>query len=174
MDENELNEWIKSEAGAEWLEQQKAPLLKKKDELLSEVKRLGERLTEESQRATDTEKLLQDERAALHTHVVDGELDRLMDEYNVSPKAREAVRSAMKSSHDITLSPSEADGKKRVAMIDSQTKLADHFAQWAESDEAKFYRVEHNTGGGATGVGTPETGDESSRFQSEVLKAMGV
>ena len=177
MDIEEVRTFLtETEEGKQLVEEFKQPLLSKKDELLRENRRLGEKLTSEAQRAQDTEKLLTDERAALHQHVVDGEMNRLMAEHNVLPRAEDAVRSAIKARNTITLE--NADGGGRKAMIeteDGSKTLEDYFSEWAKSDEAKLYlRAEGSFGGGAPGSGGRSSGssDAGGDFRDQLRASM--
>jgi hypothetical protein len=178
MDANEVREYLQNtEEGKALLEEFKQPLINKRDELLAENRRLGEKLSAETQRATDNENLLADERTALHSHVVDGELDRLMDEHGVLPHAKEAVRSSIKSQNTIQLE--KADGGKRVPMVangDEQTSLEDYMASWANTDEAKSYIAADGyiVGGVPTRSSGGGSQSQESGYEQDFRQAMGL
>lgn len=178
MNVEEVRKFLtETEEGKALAEEIKAPLLSKRDELLQENKRLGEKLTAETQRADDTEKLHKEDRAALHETIVDGTLDELMSKYNVLPQARESVRSAIKGRENITLEKS--DGGRRVATVKTEdgksVPLEDYMHSWKETDEAKLYIRAGNSGGGAQGNSKPDPGpSEADTWKQRLQSAMGV
>ena len=128
----------------------------KRSELLEELRKANGRVTEQAQRATDLEKLLNDERAALHTHIVGGELDHLLDQQHVPAPVRPSVIALLTESYGVEL---VADGNKRKAVAKLKTdsgekavslkEMVDH---WSLTPEAKSVRLAPaSTGGGATG-----------------------
>ena len=144
MTREEANEFIKSEEGAAWLNEQKAGLLSKRDELLGTVNKLTAQVTESGQRVHDAEALLTQEREAMRRLVVDGELDRLLTTHNVLAQHREAVKLLVQAHNDITV---KADGQQRTAVIGDKS-LADFMNEWAQTDAAKHYIAAPLSGGG--------------------------
>lgn len=157
MDLEELKKWIETDEGKAWLEGQKQPLLKKRDELLAAIQKGNANLAEQTQRASDAEKLLTEERAALRAHVVDGELDRLLDEQHVPAPIRPTVTALLNETYGIEL---VADGgkKKAVAKLivedgtEKVVSLKEMVTAWALTPEAKTVRLAPaSMGGGASG-----------------------
>ena len=79
MDIKELDTFIETDQGKEWMTRHKKPLLDKRDELLGELKAVNGRLAEASQRVADSEKLLSEERAAIRKAVVDAPLTAMLE-----------------------------------------------------------------------------------------------
>lgn len=150
-------------------------LIKKRDELLGEVKQLrkGQEIKPEQLEAIEAErdqiqdalkqaqkdlKKAQDAAKAategLETEqnftkslLVDNGLTAALTEAGVTnPALLKAAVALHKGSVTI-----EADGDKRVAKVGDKT-LADHLKEWAGSDEGKhFVAAQNNSGGGASG-----------------------
>ena len=177
MDPDEVREFLKTDEGKQLAEEIKAPLLAKRDELLTENKRLGEQLTSQTQRADDSEKLLTDERSALHSHVVDTELDRLMDEHGVLSRARESLRSAIKSQNEIKLET--ADGGARVPKVangETEVTLSEYMQNWSQSEEAKSFLPASGYVVGGPSRASSGSGENSSTgsYSAELRSSMGL
>lgn len=150
------------EDGKALLEELKAPLLAKRDELLEEVKSLSGRFTESATKVNDLSTLLAQERGAVQRLVVDDALDRFLTRANVLPDRIETAKAILKGRHEITVN---ADGVQRKAVVGERT-LEDVVREWSESDEARhFVAAAQNSGGGARGSGgykpSPASDDQS-------------
>jgi hypothetical protein len=156
MNANEVNEWIKSEEGAAWLEGQKAGLVAKSKELLEALRIANGKTTEQAQRAADLEKILGEERGAVSKIVVDDQLARLLSSKAVMAPAIPGIVAELKERHALAVESNAqerkaygkmtgADGKE--AKVDLETIVND----WAQTAAAKASIIETNSGGGALG-----------------------
>jgi len=154
MDVNQLNTWIETEEGKQWLDSQKSGLVNKRDELLEALKQSTAKLAEQDQRSAAAEALVKEERAALTTALVDGELVRLLKSANVFEAVVPATVALLKESHAIQI---KANGPNRKASgtvkgadgTESELGLADIVSAWCRTPEAKQVIRNGNTGGGA-------------------------
>jgi len=159
IDINELNEWITTEPGQKWGDEFKSPLLKNRDDLLSELKAAGSRSSLLEQRVKETENELSLEKAALSKILIDDELHRLLSQSHVFEPHIPTVMRNLKEAHGFTVT---ADGDNRTVtstLKDSEGKetaasLADVVNAWA-NDKVNWplIRGDLNTGGGAPGSG---------------------
>lgn len=182
MDLTELETWIKTEAGTAWLDEQKAGLISKRDQLLGELRAASSRGTELAQRAADVEKLLTEERAAVRFHVVDTELDRLLDEQRVPQAIRPSVIALLNESYGIELAvdPTGANKRKAVAKLkgadgaEKVVSLREMIDHWKLTPEAKSVRLAPiSAGGGAAGggAGGGSSAKQMARAEFESLSA---
>jgi len=187
MDVNELNEWIRTDEGQTWLNEQKKGLIDKRDQLLASQKELNEQLKTAIQRADDAEKMLKDERGAIHSTVVGNTLDHFITG-RVAPQYREAAKALLTGRLDTTV---KADGQQRIPMVGKdnlkdlplkdgedglpdQMPLTDYLDRWTMTEEAKAYLpAPDNSGGGARG-GSSIPNVNADDLQQQVLQHMGV
>ena len=169
MDKNEVQKYLTEDpAGQALLEDLKKPLLKKRDELLGEIKTLGEKHTATAQREADGKKLRISDQEAIRKLVIDDELRRQFKRLGIPITHVEALLAHLKANHDIEV---VANGPLREARIGEQ-KLSDFLNSWAQTDEAKaLIPAPANDGGGAPG--SEELGDnEVSSFEKELRKSL--
>ncbi|SIP92971.1 hypothetical protein SAMN05920897_101318 [Alkalispirochaeta americana] len=182
MDPKELESWIETNEGAAWLNGLKAPLLAKRDELLAKNRELSERLTEATQKVNDTSGLLQAERDAIRSTLVNREIDGFVSR-NVVPTMSEVARTMLSSRIDAEV---KADGQHREPHVSKETakdflleneesiSLREYLTRWSSSEEAKnFLLAPHNSGGGARGSSTTFREFDDADV-SEFRKAMGL
>jgi len=159
MDIAELEKWVKeNDEGKAWLESQKRPLLKKRDELLAELRSSSGRLSELEQRSRQTESILSEERAALAAVLVDKEIVSLLKEKRIYESVIPSVTATLKETYGITV---KADGPSRTACgkakradgAESEISLPDIVSAWSKTPEAKEVTPNGNSGGGAQGSG---------------------
>lgn len=151
MDKQELETWLETEEGSAWLEEKKAPLIKKRDELLEQNKSLRADLTGLKTEADGQREATQREQNALKKVLIDDKLDALMNKHGVFPQLRNALRSELEEK-GLEVA---ADGEHRKAVVGSdQKELSEYMQEWAESDEAaEWLKPPVNRGAGATGSG---------------------
>lgn len=154
------------------IEEATSGLVKKRDELLNEVKTLrknseikpeayqalkeeidalNEKLSENSKALklaqTDTEKAnkaLQAESAAVSKMLIDNGLTEAITAAGVKPELAKAVKALFASQATI-----KADGETRAALIGDKS-IKDFVTEWSKSDEGKhFVAAPENSGGGA-------------------------
>lgn len=156
-----------NDEGRALLEELKAPLLQKRDELLAKVKTLNERLSDAVRRADGADELLAREREAVQHMAVDEALRRELGRVKVHPGHIEAVEALIKARSDIAV---KADGQRRYAVIregDEETPLSEWLDSWADSEEGKGYVLARdNSGGGAIGSGDSTNAGPSSEEQT--------
>lgn len=185
MNLSELNEWLETDEGRQWLEDQKKPLLEKRTELLANVKSLNERLREATQRADDAEGTLKTEREAFRSTLVNNTFDQFIEE-RVATSFREGVKSLLSGRLTIDIeangpqrTPVVTDGINSLPLKDGETELpqrvtlSDYLDRWQETEEASGYlRAPANVGGGV-GPATPEASPVTD-FERRVIEHMGV
>jgi hypothetical protein len=156
MDLKELETWVLSNEGAAWLENQKQPLLNKRDELLSQLKDSNAKLSEWDQRSADFEKSLSEEKAVVEKFVVDKELQSLLQKAAVYDGLIPEVIKSLKNAYSINI---KANGNDRTASgiikdndgNDKEIDLAAIVENWKQKPENKAMQACQSTGGGATG-----------------------
>jgi len=156
MDVNQLNEWINTDDGKKWGEEFKSPLLKNRDNLLSELKSSGAKFSEIEQRLIRTENELSGEKAIVSKFLIDHELNRLLENVNVVEALIPAITNDLKNAYGITV---KADGDDRTVSgtlkdkegKDVEATLSAIVDAWKELPESKQVRMNTNSGGGATG-----------------------
>ncbi len=180
MNIEELENFINTEEGAAWLEEKKAPLNKKKDELLSEVKTLRADMTELQNSASGANSALQQEREALKELVINRQLDNAMEDLRIHPKLKNAFRSELEEAYSFEV---QADGNDRRAVArdkdGNETDLSEVLNTWGRdengnpTEDLKAYQAQPvNKGAGAHGV-RPED-ETSSNPEAGFRKALGL
>lgn len=179
MDINELDKWLETDEGAEWLEAKKAPLAKKKDELLEQVKTLRADLTEVQSSASGANSALQQEREALRELVIDRQLDKAMEGLRIHPKLKNAFRSELEEAYSFEV---QADGQERKGIAKdadgNEYDLSEVLEKWGHdengqiTDDLRAYQVKgENRGAGVSGPGDVQT---SADPEKAFRKAMGL
>jgi hypothetical protein len=156
MDINELNQWLETPEGKKWGDEFKAPLLNKRDELLTALKESNAKLAELEQRSAAAVEELSLEREALSALVVDKELSRMLKEAHIMETAVSATVAELKDSYGITV---KADGPNREAIgkikaedgSEQEKSLAEIISLWSATPAAKQVTLNSSTGGGALG-----------------------
>lgn len=160
MDIKELEEFILTADGKQWLEARYAENAKglkdKNGDLLSELKTARGRVSEVEQSLTQTQSELSEERAALSKYFIDDNLSRLLKNKAVYETLIPSVLQSLKDTHGITLTASglerKATGKlKNKEGQETEATLEAIVDAWAETADAKQIRLATSTGGGATG-----------------------
>lgn len=163
----ELNTWIGTDEGKAWADGLKAPLLAKRDELLSGLRTANGSAAQAAQRAADADKALADEREAMRKVLIDDTLAAALKKTAVFDAAIPGCVSAIKEGFALDV---EANGLSRIVSgkikgADGQETRAtlDAIVQaWHESPEGKENTREGNTGGGAPGSGAGHSSPASS------------
>jgi len=156
MDVKELESWLVTDEGAAWLENQKKPLLDKRNELLSEISDQRSAVNNSNAKITEYEKSLSEEKAVVEKFVVDNELQSLLKRAFVFEGLIPDVIKNLKNAYGITI---KASGGERTAIgkikdTDGNEKeicLADIVENWKQKPENLAMQANNNTGGGATG-----------------------
>ena len=142
MDVKELEAWLTTDAGKTWADGFKAPLLSKRDELLSNLRTANGSAAQATQRAADAEKMLAEERAAINSILIDRDLGSIMQKGRVMEPCIAAAIAELKETYGIQV---KANGSHREAMgvvksEDGTTRevgLEEIFNEWSKTDSAK-------------------------------------
>jgi hypothetical protein len=158
MDLNELNTWLETDEGKQWGEQFKAPLLKNRDLLLSELKIANSKLSEAEQRNAQTENDLSAERAVTSKYLIDNDLTALLEKANVFDVAIPHTLKTLKADYNLAVK-ADGDSRKAVGVLkdekgnDIEVGLPDILADWLKEPLSKCFIKNGNAGGGALGSG---------------------
>ncbi len=159
IDLRELQEWIRTDDGAAWMESQKAPLVAKRDELLEALRQSNGKASEQAQRAADLERLLGEERASIARVVVDDALAGILKGKRVMEPAIPGVVAELREAYGLNVS---ANGTERKATgtirgADGSTRAAsleEVVGEWSKTPAAqKVILVPPSSGGGSPGPG---------------------
>jgi hypothetical protein len=158
MDLNELNEWVETEAGKQWLEGMKQPLLNNRDELLAALHESNAKVSELGQRSGQAEAALEKERAVLSNHLIDKELARILETKHVMKPAIPGVIAELRQSYGLTVKNIDdvhrmAIGKIKTGDVEKELALDEIVDAWSTTKAAKEVTLQTNTGGGAMGSG---------------------
>ncbi|MCL1814894.1 MAG: hypothetical protein FWG27_03610 [Treponema sp.] len=160
---SELNEWINTDDGKKWGDEFKSALLKNRDDLLSEIKVSGAKLSELEQRFSQTENELSAEKAALSKFLIDDELNRLLSNTTVFTDYIPMVCKTLKETYGFNV-VANGDSRKAVGKYkdkDGNETEADMqaivFDVWSKTEGAKQFMRNNNTGGGAPGSSNVST-----------------
>jgi uncharacterized membrane-anchored protein YhcB (DUF1043 family) len=153
---DEVNQFITTDEGKAWLDQQKASLLEHRDQVLSELKKTSGEYSELKQRFEETENTLKSEKAVTSKYLIDSELTRLLRQANVFDEAIPRTIETLKTAYGLTV---KAIGNDRTAIgvlkdkdgKDAEAALEAVVAAWAKEPDAKYFIRCGNTGGGAAG-----------------------
>jgi hypothetical protein len=158
MDINELNQWVETESGKQWLDGMKQPLLNKRDELLAALHESNAKVSELGQRSSQAETALEKERAILSNHLIDKELARVLESKRVMKPAIPGVIAELKQSYGLTVKNIDdvnrtAIGKIKTGDVEKEVALNEIVDVWSTTNAAKEVTLQTNTGGGAMGSG---------------------
>lgn len=186
MDLNELNEWIDTEEGRQWLDEHKAPLLRKRDELLSAQASLRDQLAAATQRSTDAETLLETERSVFRESLIESKVKDFLSR-DVVPANKEAAKAALQTllqdaevTADGTLREIRVptEGKRLTVMegeeseeIPESVDLDGFLKRWSVGEGKVYVKAPGNSGAGAIGKGSPAM-DSSDSFRDQLLRHM--
>lgn len=152
MDMNELETWIKTSEGQTWADTLKKPLIDKRDELLSELKAVNGRFASEAQRAADSLKLLDEERAAIRKAVIDAPLAAALEKIGAPPGVVPGVIAELKEVGDFQVKASGLDRSATVILKNAEGKpeeldLGSFVDRWNKADgKRKFTQPWANQG----------------------------
>ena len=156
MDINELNSWLLTDEGKQWGDQFKAPLLNKRDELLSQITDQRSTVKDSNAKLSEYEKSLSEEKAVVEKFVVDKELQTLLQKAFVFEGLIPDVIQSIKNAYGITV---KANGNDRAASAiikdndgnEKELDLAAIVENWRQKPENKQLQANVNHGGGALG-----------------------
>jgi len=156
MDVNELNEFVKSEDGIKWVEELKQPLLKNRDDLLSELKSSNAKLSEAEQRLAQTANELSADRSALAKYLIDDQLANLLLSNHVFEPFVPLTVQKLKETRGLSIG---VNGTDRIVTSkgedgkETPATLRDIVSEWCD-DKSNWNLIKSvNRGGGAPGSG---------------------
>jgi len=156
MDLKELEKWLETDEGRDWIEAQKKPLLENRDSILSGLKKASGEYSELERRFKETENTLMAEKAVTSKYLIDNELTRLLKEADVFEEFIPRIADTIKTAHGLTV---KADGNNRTVIgvlkdkkgKDAEATLEAVVKAWTE-DRFNWGHIRNgNQGGGATG-----------------------
>jgi hypothetical protein len=151
MIKEEIKALLTTEEGKAVLKEITDGLQGNRDEILREKKKLRDSLEAVNSKLNELETERETLKRENFNLVVDGRIDKVLDEIKVAPQHRRAVRALLRSE---TLIIKDVDGE-RVVLIgkgDKAQPLETWAATWAASEEGKAYvSGPVNHGGGAAG-----------------------
>ena len=156
MDVKQLEKWLETEEGRNWIEAQKKPLLENRDSILSELKEASGKLSEMGQRLMETENTLMSEKAVTSKYLIDTDLTALLRKANVFENVIPHTLETLKAAYGLSIK-TDGDNRKAIGVLKREGKeieagLPEIVADWATQPLSKHFIMNMNTGGGATGV----------------------
>ncbi|OHE66411.1 MAG: hypothetical protein A2001_19280 [Treponema sp. GWC1_61_84] len=150
MEIQEVKKYLtEDEAGKALLEELKAPILAKNKELLGSLHEANGKTAQAEQRAADSSRILEEERAAVSTLAIDKELSRLLKQARTIEPAIPGLVAELKEAHGLQV---KADGLNRTAMSADGRTLENVIDEWSSSDASKALRLAvRSSGSGAMG-----------------------
>ena len=167
----ELNEFITTDQGKAWLEEQKASLLDNRDSILSELKKARGEYSELKQRFEETESTLMAEKAVTSKYLIDNELTSLLRKAFVFEDIIPRVINNLKTAHSLTVK-TDSDNRTVVGMLkddngnDVESTLTAIVDAWKQEPESKYFIKNVNSGSGATGGFIGRYGSISPSFNN--------
>jgi hypothetical protein len=157
MDVKELENWLKTGEGRDWMEARKKPLLDNRDSILGELKAASGRLSELGQRLSDTENALMSEKAVTSKYLIDTDLTALLRKTNVFEEAIPHTLETLKAAYGLSVKV-DGDNRKAVGVLkregkDIEAELPDIVADWKTRPLSKCFIQNGNSGSGAPGAG---------------------
>jgi len=156
MDLKELNSWVETDDGKQWLEAQKKGLLDKNSELLDSLHKSNADMAELGRRLAAAESSLEAEKAFVSCQLIDQKLEALLNNKRFFKTIIPHCIERLKNGYAITV---KADGENRAAMgtikdaegNEKQLSLAECFEHWSQLPDNHDLTPPQNMGGDATG-----------------------
>jgi hypothetical protein len=154
MNLKELEKWLETDEGRNWIEAQKKPLLENRDSILSELKKASGEYSELEQRFKEIENTLMAEKAVTSKYLIDNELTRLLKQANVFEDIIPRTIDTIKTAYGLTV---KADGDNRTVIgllkdkngKDAEATLETVVKAWTQDPYSKYFIRNINSGGGA-------------------------
>ena len=156
MDVKELEKWLETDEGRDWIEAKKKPLLENRDSILSELKAANGELSELGQRLMETENTLMSEKGFTSKYLIDTDLTALLRKANVFEDVIPYTLETLKAAYGLSIK-ADGDNRKAIGVLKREGKeieaeLPDIVADWATQPMSKCFIRNGNSGGGSTGV----------------------
>lgn len=156
MKKEDVEKWLETDEGKEWLDEKKKPLLDKRNQLLDEIASLKNRLAGESEKGNALDTKLNNYLANLTkshcTRIFEGankNHDALLKGNNVREFVKRQIEKNAEA--DGGLIPDIDDSGEFKFATASGKSFEDYFTEWAGTEEAKAFIAVNCTGGGARG-----------------------
>ena len=156
MNVEELEKWVLSGEGLQWLENKKSGLVKKNTELLAELKKSNAELTT----ATDKSNALAEQMGTLEKTFLADFKERFFEGSGIFPILKNAVwekiiNNAKENGDEFKV---VCDNGKFNFSCDSGTELKEYLVSFQETTEGKESTMARCSGGGATGSNSYSNG----------------
>jgi hypothetical protein len=156
---DELNTWIETDEGKQWADILKSGLMNKNNELLAAIHKSDADMAGISQRLTEAEGNLENERAYIKSVIVDQALEALLNDRHYFKTIIPHCIETIKNAYGVNV---RADGAGRSAVgtvkdaegNDKQISLSECFEHFDNIPENHDMCPPRNSGGGAPGGGS--------------------
>ena len=139
MNIEELEKWIATKSGTDWLNEKKAGLLSKNNELINSLKTANGSIADYELRLAAVTKEADQERGALKQALLVTPLEKLLEEKNVFKILLPHITKELCEVYDLTIK-ADGDNRQAVGTIDGQElPLADIVETWVKSENAKEF-----------------------------------
>ena len=139
MDLKQLETWIETEAGKKWLDNQKAGLIRKNEELIKELKTAGGSLSDTNQRLADVEKQLLDKQAELKRALLDMPLEKTLKEHGVFEILIPQISRELSEIYDLYTKDMKAMGKLKNDKESLELPLDDIVNTFLKTETGRQY-----------------------------------
>lgn len=154
----EVEKWLETDEGKQWLEEKKRPLLKKNSDLLEEIALNKKRLTDETTKGNALEGKLNSYLAKLKKEMCLNcfdDYDRFKNRLISDKELREFVLSKIEKIADADgglVADIDDNGEFHYQTADGKS-FQDYYSEWLTTESAKSYIQNLSCGGGARGSG---------------------
>lgn len=168
----EVEKWLETDEGKNWLEEKKRPLLKKNNDLLEEIALTKKRLTDETEKGNALE-------GKINGYLIKLKKELCLscfDDYNTfknrlipDNELREFVLNKIEKTADADggLIPDIDDNGEFHYQTADGKSFQDYYSEWLTTESAKSYIQNLSCGGGAKG-----SGDLSGSFTRANIRKM--
>jgi len=137
MNLQELETWLKTDGGAAWLENQKKPLLEKRDELLEKVKTGNASIEQLNQRLASLESDLHKEQAVNREVLLSRPLAEKLKQKGVFEVLVPELSKTIAETYGLQLANGNAIGKVKEGGKETELTLDQIIETWSKSEASK-------------------------------------
>jgi hypothetical protein len=138
MDTVEIEKWLLTKEGADWLEVQKKPLLDKRDDLLEKVKTGNASIEQLTQRVASLESDLSKSRAVNNSVLLEKPLMEKLQNKGVFPVLIPNLAKSLSETYGLCIQDGNAvTGKVKEGDTEKVLDIDQIIEHWAKSDSAK-------------------------------------
>lgn len=164
MERQEVENWLKTEEGFNWLEEKKSGLKNKNVELLAEIKKLNERLNG----ATENSNAISEKFNNLEMILKNDYIQNIFKNGLVFPECNNFVLSEIEKLAECEGGFTSVNDNGNFSMITKSGKtFSDYFESWKGTEVAKRFLKNPSVGGGATGSGSVHYSTDFSKLSAE-------